>query len=202
MNTQRGFERLVNFSDAVVAIAATLLVLPLVDVVGPLRDHTVWEVVADHRNDLVAFGLSFVVVYRLWLLHHQLYRGLRGYDTALIWTNFVWLLSIVFLPFATKLIATGHGFEPDTSGLYIGTIAVAVTALLVQRIIVARNRDLEFDDVRGSTEVLPAAVTTVMVFAALGLALLFPSVGLWFLSLFAFTGVVTTVIEQRLTIRR
>ena len=197
MTVQRGFERLVNFSDAVVAIAATLLVLPLVDVVGPLRDRNIWEILVDHRTDLVAFALSFTVVYRLWLLHHQLYRGLRGYNTALIWTNFLWLLSIVFLPFATKLIATGNGFEPGASALYIGTIAVAVTAMLVQRVVVARNRDLEFGDVRGSTKVLPTAVATMMVFAALVLALLFPRIGMWFLLLFVFTGFVSNVVEQR-----
>ncbi len=199
MTVQRGFERLVNFSDAVVAIAATLLVLPLVDIVEPLGRQPVGEILTDHRSDLLAFVLSFVVVYQLWLLHHRLFRGLRGYNNALVWTNLVWLLSIVFLPFATKLIARGNGFEAGTSALYIGTMAVAVSSILVQRIIVVHDPALEFDDARGTTRVLPAAVSTVLVFTALVLALVFPSVGLWFLLLFALTGPATAVVEHRRT---
>jgi uncharacterized membrane protein len=197
VDTQRGFERLVNFSDAVVAIAATLLILPLADLVERLGRQPVRDILDDHRSDLLAFALSFVVVYQLWLLHHRLFRGLRGYNEAVIWTNLVWLLSIVFLPFATKLIARGDGFEAGTSALYIGTIAVAVSTILVQRIIVARNPDLEFDDVRGTTRVLPAAVATAIVFAALVLAVVFPAVGLWFLLLFVVTGPVTVLVERR-----
>ncbi|MFD1812497.1 TMEM175 family protein [Rhodococcus gannanensis] len=202
MDTQRGFERLVNFSDAVVAIAATLLVLPLVEIVAPERDLSVRELLAEHRSDLFAFVLGFLVIYQLWLLHHGLFRNLRGYDSALIWTNFVWLLSIVFLPFATKLLARGEGFERGTAALYIGTIAVAVAMITAARIVVVRHPELEFDDARGSTRVLPSAVATGIAFAALALSLLFPAVGIWFLVAFAFSGVITDLIRRVVSSRR
>lgn len=187
----RGFERLVNFSDAVVAIAATLLILPLVDIAGPVGAGGVGQILIEHRYQLLAFVLSFTVVCRLWLLHHRLYHNLCGYSTALIWANFLWLLAIVFLPFATKFIAAGAGFESGTCGLYIGTIAVAVTAMLFQRIIVARAPELEFDDVRGSTRVRPAAAATVIAWTAFTLAIVFADIGVLFLFLFAVSGVVS-----------
>jgi uncharacterized membrane protein len=195
---QRGFERLVNFSDAVVAIAATLLILPLVDIARPVGPNGVREIFAEHRYELLSFVLSFTVVCRLWLLHHRFYRNLRGYSSALIWANFLWLISIVFLPFATKLLAAGDGFEADTSGLYIGTIAVAVTAMLIQRIVVSRAPELEFDDARGATQVRPAVVATVVAWAAFVLAILFVHVGVLFLFLFTISGVVSEFVRRPL----
>lgn len=58
-----------NLTDAVVAIAATLLVLPLVDVIGELDGNHVGQLLRDNGDKLFAFVLSFVVIARFWMVH-------------------------------------------------------------------------------------------------------------------------------------
>jgi uncharacterized membrane protein len=106
-------ERLIFFSDAVVAIAITLLALGL-----PLPAHLtsassnlqvfrgMW---ADH-SDYLAFLISFVVIANHWRSHHRLYRYVSKLDSRIITLNLLWLLMIVITPFATRLISANGGF--------------------------------------------------------------------------------------------
>ena len=105
LRTDRGLDRLVNFSDATVAIAITLLLLPLVDVADEIQHESLGDLLADHVGTVVAFFVSFIVISRLWLSHHRLFEATRSYSTLVLRVNFVWLASIAFLPFASNLIA-------------------------------------------------------------------------------------------------
>ena len=58
--TQRGLDRLVNFSDATVAIALTVLVLPLVELAGQTQSGGVDAFLTDHRSVILAFLVSFL----------------------------------------------------------------------------------------------------------------------------------------------
>jgi uncharacterized membrane protein len=66
MKTTRGLDRLVFFTDAVTAIAITLLILPLVDSVERAagEGHSAAQFIGDNLSQLAAFGLSFVVIAR------------------------------------------------------------------------------------------------------------------------------------------
>ena len=104
-----GLSRLIAFADAVVAIALTLLVLPLVDIANDLReDSSVADVVSDNSIELVSFIISFGVIWILWRQHQQTMEYFRAYDRTLINLHFIWLLTIVALPFATALIDELH----------------------------------------------------------------------------------------------
>jgi uncharacterized membrane protein len=138
----RGAERLIMFSDAVVAIAATLLILPLVDTASAIGGRSVGELLSDDWHELFAFGLSFVVIYRFWLLHHQIYEHVVRYSVALAWMNGVWLLSIIFLPFPTELLGAERGTPVVGVGLYIGTMAVSTAANLATQWILKRSPQL------------------------------------------------------------
>jgi uncharacterized membrane protein len=106
-------ERLIFFSDAVVAIAITLLAFAL-----PLPQHVtsdssnaaVWNAVWAHRIDYLTFLISFAVIGRHWRLHHRLFRDVYRLDTQIVTLNMVWLLMIVVIPFATRLISGAGGF--------------------------------------------------------------------------------------------
>ena len=54
---RRSFDRLVNFTDAVVAIGITLQLLPIIDVAAPMSGDSVWDVVTANSGQLVAFVL-------------------------------------------------------------------------------------------------------------------------------------------------
>ena len=107
MRTARGFERLVNFSDAVIAIAVTLLVLPLVEIPAELTaDESFVDVLSDHRAELGAFLLSFLVIWTFWDAHHQIMEHFRGYDHAMMRLHMVFLFTLIPLPFSTQLISS------------------------------------------------------------------------------------------------
>ena len=68
----RNFDRLLTFVDAIVAIAITLLVLPLVELAPEVRDGgSVADLLREHADELGAFVLSFYVIARIWLSQHH-----------------------------------------------------------------------------------------------------------------------------------
>ena len=95
-------ERIAFFSDAVFAIAMTLLVVQLSVPTGPAGElgHTLRA----RGSKFFAFGLSFLVIGQYWLAHHRVFRHIRRYDLGLLWLNLLWLLAIAFLPFPTAVL--------------------------------------------------------------------------------------------------
>ena len=100
---RRSFDRLVNFTDAVVAIGITLQLLPIIDVAGPTPGESVWDVVTANSGQLFAFVLSFVVVIFMWVAHNRVFNTMRCYDGTIFRLNVAWLLLIVFLPWPTAM---------------------------------------------------------------------------------------------------
>ena len=82
-----------------VAIAITLLILPLVDVAGDIGHVGVASFLHHHDTQLLAFRLSFAVIWSFWWSQHQMLEHTVGYDGTLVVGMFVWILSIVLLPF-------------------------------------------------------------------------------------------------------
>jgi uncharacterized membrane protein len=104
----RAAERLTFFSDAVIAIAMTLLAIEL-----PIPEgNTVKTFLDSVRHDsghYVAFLISFSAIAAAWSSHHDIFRYVRRIDTRLRSLNTTWLLMIVLTPFATQLLtARGH----------------------------------------------------------------------------------------------
>jgi uncharacterized membrane protein len=179
----RSLDRLLTFVDAVVAIAITLLVLPLVDVAREARSAEVGALLHDHVDDLVGFLLSFVVIARLWVAQHGIVGSLvRQNDT------------VVFLPFPTALItATDH----DTAArvLYIGTMAVSSALLaLIARVI---GRDRRLRDTEVGPDTTHAIVMTAAFVAALAISLAIPSATYWPLLLLLFVDPVISLVRAK-----
>jgi len=119
----RNPDRLILFTDAVVAIALTLLVLPLVEVVTESRTEglSASEVVTEHRAQIFTFLLSFVVIANFWLGHHRVFEHVRAYTPGMIRLNLLWLLVIVVLPFPTEIVGV-YETSAFTAGFYTATI--------------------------------------------------------------------------------
>jgi len=148
VHTERGLDRLVNFSDAVVAIAITLLVLPLVDLPKELSAKPFRDVISDNSWSLIGFGLSFLVIARLWRYHHAIFERVRDYNAPLIWLNLTWLFTIVLLPFPTALLGSNN--LPDASRpidtFYLGTLTVSSAALAAITLVIDRVPELRVND--------------------------------------------------------
>jgi uncharacterized membrane protein len=119
------FNRVLAFSDGLYAIAMTLLVVGIGvptledpdDVNELLRD------LGDLWPEMLSFFISFAVIGRYWLAHHQFVSRLRAFDGGLIAINLVYLGFVAFLPFPTGLL--GNYFEnPISTSLYALTVAV------------------------------------------------------------------------------
>ena len=123
--TDRGFERVVFFSDAVVAIAMTLLILPMVDTVTTDKAVGVGDLFRDHWGEMFAFALSFVVIAFYWTRHHRLFETIDRYTGTIVWLNMGWLASIVFLPLPTEVLAQASTDDSAAHTFYIGTLVVS-----------------------------------------------------------------------------
>ena len=190
MAAQRGFDRLVNLSDAVVAIAATLLVLPLVDSASEIADSGVGQLLADHWEELLAFGLSFIVICRFWLVHHTMFTRVTGFTPALVWVNFLWLLSIAFLPFPTELVSFAGEDSTSTSTLYVGTMLLTSVASTVMQLIIVRHPGIQAEEVRGTLRARGAVVATATMAFVLLVVIVVPHVGLFALLLLIPSGMI------------
>jgi len=102
-----GPERLIYFSDAVIAIAITLLALELPTPTGAVHGNAgVLAFFGEHAQEYLAFLISFVAVAMHWLIHQRLFRYATGLEGRLIRWNLLWLLTIVLMPFTTKLLTS------------------------------------------------------------------------------------------------
>ncbi len=181
-------DRMIAFTDAAVAIALTLLVLPLVDLVpeAARSGEPAVAVVTDHLAPIGSFLLSFVVIARFWSSHHRLF----GYDhrltRSLVQLNLLWVLTIAVLPFPTEMVAS---FNPRgfVSAFYLGVLLVCSASLTTMAIIMRRTavRDGTDDGVPEPFVTGLLASTTTFVIA-LGVELAVPSLGAYvFFILFA-----------------
>jgi uncharacterized membrane protein len=125
-------ERTIMFTDAAVAIALTLLVLPLVDIAQEADQASIGDLVSDHWHDFFSFVLSFLVVSNLWSVHRGLYETLADYDAVLFTFNAYWLLAIVFLPVPTALLTGEGGLSPTGSRVYLATLVAAALLISAQ----------------------------------------------------------------------
>ncbi len=99
-------ERLILFSDAVFAIAITLLVIEIrVPEIGHSGNRTQELMVAllEKFSEFFGFLLSFVVIGQFWSNHHRLFGLVKDYDGKLIWLNLLMLFWIVLVPFTSGL---------------------------------------------------------------------------------------------------
>ncbi|GAA1152215.1 TMEM175 family protein [Kribbella jejuensis] len=183
------------FTDAVVAIAITLLVLPLVDLVPEVKSHggDAASVITEHRQEIFTFLLSFVVIANFWLGHHRIFEHVRFYTPGLMRLNLLWLLTIVVLPFTTEIIGA---FDSDrfVAGLYIGTILVLSICQSGLAVMVRGHRELEApDNPVSQRELVGSLVLTGFTLVAFLLGSLVPGVNFYAMLLLLLPSMVMRV---------
>lgn len=177
--TQRGLDRLVNFSDATVAIAATLLVLPLTDLAGQVHDIGLESVLIDHLSEITSFVISFMIIAVIWSEHHRLFEWVVSYDGPLLVLNFVWLLAIVTIPFSTALTQDVDMHDRVSSALYLGIMLLAFVALAAMYVVARHDKRVLDPERRDEFEVGPSIAMAVLCAIALVVAMTVPAIGRW-----------------------
>ena len=197
MGTERGLHRLMNFSDAVVAIAITLLILPLVDSASDIGRGGVASFLHHHDTQLLAFGLSFAVIWSFWWSQHQMLEHIVAYERTLVAGMFLWILSIVFLPFPTELLSSASQGGQGVHALYVGTMLVTSVGVLVQEWAIVANPELQAEDRRGEAGIAESVILVVMMAVILVVVITLPAVGLWSLLLLLLSRPLVALVRRR-----
>ena len=131
------FARVLSFTDGVVAIALTLLVLGIE--VPDVDPPDLGGALDDQFPAVVSFLISFVVIYKSWRGHHQFTALLDRIDASFIaWTGWFLLLTCI-LPFATALVGTYGGESSLATVTYLGVLAASMVVRLAGRVLAARH---------------------------------------------------------------
>lgn len=104
-NTLEGAERIKTFSDGVIAIVMTLLIIEIhVPEIHQMNNAGVWEAFISILPKLVAFSVSFFTVAIFWVNHHHFFYPIQKTNGALLWYNNLLLFFVAVVPFATAFI--------------------------------------------------------------------------------------------------
>ena len=148
-------ERTMFFSDAVFAIAMTLLA---VDIKAPdVPAGQLGQAILDQRPEFFAYALSFAVAGAYWLSHHRLFRLLKGFTGGLQRLNLLLLFFVALLAYATDMLA----LHDDTS---LGVVVYALALGLIGSVNTlmwsyCRRHGLFRDDVNRPAPIRPRSGT-------------------------------------------
>jgi len=97
-------ERLILFSDAVFAIAITLLVIEIkIPEIHekPVTDNAVLHKLRELIPKFAGFLVSFFLIGQYWIVHHRMFSFVINFTDRLIWLNILFLFAIALMPFST-----------------------------------------------------------------------------------------------------
>jgi uncharacterized membrane protein len=116
------YDRVLFFSDAVFAIAITLLV---VDLRVPDSVPNAAQEISHSTGRILSFVISFLVIGLFWIGHHHLFRYITALNRTLIFLNLLFLGTIAFLPYPTALLFAGNTRAPAAPAFYAVCVAGA-----------------------------------------------------------------------------
>ncbi|HUS00028.1 MAG TPA: TMEM175 family protein [Pyrinomonadaceae bacterium] len=135
-------ERIVFFSDAVFAIAITLLIIeikvPHIEYTASDRDF--WFALLSMLPKFLGYFFSFFVIGAYWIGHHRIYGYIVRWNYGLIWRNVFFLMAIAFIPFSTAFMSEYFSrFVP----LFVYAMSFSLAGLLqIMQWRYARKNDL------------------------------------------------------------
>ena len=118
-------ERMILFSDAVFAIAITLLAIELKvpAILSDVTDHKLAESLNEMIPKFIGFLISFLIIGQYWTTHHRLFGFVVNYNLRLMWLNLFFLLAVILMPFTSAFYSEYISYFLKTPVLlYIGNI--------------------------------------------------------------------------------
>jgi uncharacterized membrane protein len=120
---ERDVGRIAAFTDGVMAVAITLLVLNVE--VPHLRpgEGLGDALVDDVLPSLGAYALAFALVGRFWIIHHNLFEKVHSFDRTLMSLNLLFLGLVVLMPFSAQLYDV-YTSRPVAAAVLGGTLGL------------------------------------------------------------------------------
>lgn len=163
-------ERMILFSDAVFAIAITLLVI---EIKIPSSDWSK-QITADQLNkylieilpNIFGFVFSFFIVGFYWTIHHRMFGHVINFDAKVIWLNLLLLLFIALLPFSTML-SSEYGYLNVPFAFYWSNVGfIGLISFFIQLHISnpAKNLSVGYEEKNFRHYTLSRSLCTTLIF--------------------------------------
>ena len=163
-------ERFLAFTDAIIAIIATIMVLEF-----KTPDKSGWPALAELTIPLLAYALSFFMIMTVWYNHHQLYRDIKNITPRIFLLNTLWLFIMSFFPFTTGWVGKhASEFLPEFFYLIVIFLWAAVFHLMDHELL-KENPDKEYKEL---THSLSGRNLFLINFLSLGIVWFWPPIGL------------------------
>jgi len=181
--------RLEAFSDGVLAIIITIMVLEL-----KVPHGTDWTTLSQLWPGFLSYVLSFIYVGIHWNNHHHLLAACKRVDASIMWANLHLLFWLSLVPLATGWMGENH-FAPLPTALYgFVLLAAAIAYLILQaRIMAEQPRTSALATEIGSD--LKGKISLVLYIIAIGTSFFLPSLA-W--ALYAFVAAIWLVPDRRI----
>ncbi|HEY5184191.1 MAG TPA: TMEM175 family protein [Actinomycetes bacterium] len=184
--------RVEAFSDAVIAIVMTVMVLEL-----RVPSSTTWEALRHLVPVFLTYVLSFVYLGIYWNNHHHLLQATERVNGAVLWANLHLLFWLSLFPFATGWLGENHVAVLPTVLYGVVLLLAAMAYYVLQSVIVAEQ---------GQGSALKAALgrdlkgklSPVIYATAIGLAFVSPWLSI---SLYVVVALIWLVPDRRLESR-
>lgn len=186
------------FTDGVFAIAATLLVLDLTSASfdAVTTDGELWAALAGEWMLFVNFALSFVLLCMMWMVHVSQFEHISRVDNVMLWLNNGRLLTIVLVPFSTRITT-------EYSEFYGGRVMLAANFFLIivfswlQWMWAVRRREWIMPDLSESDARAYGRGNLSALLISAGVLALSPFVGSIAFVLFFFDGILTKALRGK-----
>lgn len=199
LRTGTAVDRLLFFSDAVVAVAITVLALPLVGIAGPQPGQTVLDVLYANSGQIITFVVTFIVMAVMWNIHNRVMNSLGAYNAVVFWLAIAWLIGFVFLPWPSAMFGAGDHwgstsvtfFDSDGTGAlywwtmaYISGIGTLASIYISRHPVLIKPTDRAYWEGLRRTRARLRGASFFLVFVIAGAAtLVYPFAGYWALLL-------------------
>lgn len=161
-------ERLTAFTDGVLAIIITIMVLELRPPHGARFADlaALWPV-------FLSYVLSFIYIGIYWNNHHHFFQLVRQVDGAILWANLHLLFWLSMVPFTTAWMGENH-FAPAPTALYGGSLLMAAVAWSIMQAVIFRKQGSHSVLREALGRDLKAKISPVIYLAGIGLAFVWP----------------------------
>jgi TMEM175 potassium channel family protein len=168
--------RVEAFSDGVLAVVITLLVLEVKLPSDLQTDTALWAAIRQLAPVLAAWAVSFAFVLTFWVSHHYFFASLKNTDRGLLWLNGLFLLTITLIPFPTGLVGQYPGFVAPLA-LLSGTMMLTSLSFALMRFYASFHSRLLQEHIsvgRARTAMIQSGIAPVLYAAATGLCFVWP----------------------------
>ena len=167
-------ERLLAFTDAVLAIIMTILVLEL-----ERPSEVTWSAIWELRTSYFAYTISFFWLGTMWVNHHRSWDKVEKINNKLVWSSVVLLFFSSFIPYTTSLVSAD--FNNAVAQSLYGIVVLLVTASNVWLYHEMRQLDDQFRNLQHFNIITPAGLSDIAI-KVVGLVLtltIWPSAMMW-----------------------